>query len=329
MSVVVVFTGGTISMQADPVAGGNVPALDGAAILARTRGLDEIADVRAIDYGLVPASHFRFPQLFEIAGLLRSALDSTDVTGAVVVQGTDTIEETAFFYDLVVAGRKPIVVTGAMRAASDDGYDGPANLRDAVRVAAWPEARDLGCVVVSTGSIDGADDVTKTHATSPTTFRSLNFGPLGEVSDGRVILGRRRTGRRTVPGALAIGVAAEPVALLTAVVSMDASILAAVVAGGARGVVVETTGSGNTSPELLARAVDAMAAGIPVVQATRAASGRVGTAYAFPGGGAQWARAGAIQAGFLTGPKARVALAVGLGAGLDHTGLRALFTDPV
>ena len=325
MSVVVVFTGGTISTQFDPVAGGNVPALNGAAILARTRGLDEIADVRAIDYGLVPASHFRFPQLFEIAGLLRDALAAPDVTGAVVVQGTDTIEETAFFYDLVVAGAKPVVVTGAMRAASDDGYDGPANLRDAVRIAADPQARDLGCVVAILGSIDAADDVTKTHATSPTTFRSLNYGPLGEVSGERVIVGRRRAGRRVVPGAT---IAAEPVPLITAVVSMDPSIVDAVVAGGARGLVVEATGSGNTSPELLAAAVRAMERGIPVVEASRAASGRVGTGYAFPGGGAQWAKAGAIQAGHLSGPKARVALAVGLGAGLDDAALRALFADP-
>jgi L-asparaginase len=325
MSVVVVFTGGTISMQIDAAQGGNVPTLDGAAILARTRGLDEIADVRAIDYGLVPASHFRFQQLFEIAGLLRSALDEPDVDGAVVVQGTDTIEETAFFYDLVVGGPKPVVVTGAMRAASDDGYDGPVNLRDSVRVAAAQEMRDQGCVVVMTGSIDAADDVTKTHATSPTTFRSLNFGPLGEVSGGRVIVGRRRAGRRQVEGAFE---AAEPIPLITAVVAMDASILEAVVAGGARGVVVEATGSGNTSPELLAAARRAIEAGIPVVEASRCAAGRVGTAYAFPGGGAQWARVGAIQAGYLTGPKARVALAVGLGAGLDQEGLRALFADP-
>jgi L-asparaginase len=325
VSVVVVFTGGTISMQLDPTQGGNVPTLDGAAILARTRGLDEIADVRAIDYGLVPASHFRFSQLFEIAGLLRGALAEPGVDGAVVVQGTDTIEETAFFYDLVVEGSKPVVVTGAMRSASDDGYDGPTNLRDAVRVAAAPEMRDAGCLVVMTGSIDAADDVTKTHATSPTTFQSLNFGPLGEIGGGRVIAGRRRVDRRQVPGARS---AAEPVPLITAVVSMDPSILGAVVAAGARGVVVEATGSGNTSPELLAAARRAIEAGIPIVEATRCSAGRVGTAYAFPGGGAQWARAGVIQAGYLTGPKARVALAVGLGAGLDAAGLRALFADP-
>lgn len=322
--VAVVFTGGTISMQFDPVRGGNVPALTGAAILARTPGLDEIADVTAIDYGLVPASHFRFPQLFEVADLLRSALADPSVDGVVLVQGTDTIEETAFFHDLVVEGSKPVVVTGAMRAASEPGYDGPANLRDAVRAAASPLLRDAGCVVVLGGTIEPADDVIKGHTSSLTAFRSANGGSLGEIVGGHVRLARRRAGRRTIATESAL----EPIALLTALVSMDATILDAVVGGGARGVVVEATGSGNTSPELLAGAVRAMERGVPVVLATRCPAGRVSDAYAFPGGGAQWARAGAIMAGSLSGPKARVLLALGLGAGMDHERLAGLFADP-
>jgi L-asparaginase len=327
--VAVVFTGGTISMRVDPVAGGNVPSLDGAAILARTPGLDEIADVEAIDYGLVPASHFRFPQLFEIAGLVRDALSRTDVDGAVIVQGTDTIEETSFFHDLVLKSDKPVVVTGAMRSASEDGYDGPANLRDSVRVAASSALRGAGVVVVMAGAIHAADDVTKTHTSSMTAFQSLNLGPLGEVNAGRVLVSRRRAGRRHV----ATTRAAEPVPLITATVSMDPSVVSAVLRGGngpgARGLVIEGTGSGNTMPELLEECRLAMAAGVPVVLTTRSPAGRAGTGYAFPGGGAHWARAGAILGGYLGGPKARVALALGLGGGLDRDGLAALFDDSV
>ena len=322
--VAVVFTGGTISMLVDPVSGGNVPTLNGAAILARTPGLDEIADVVPIDYGLVPASHFRFEQLFEVARLVRDALADPAVNGAVVVQGTDTIEETAFFFDVVLRGAKPVVITGAMRSAAEAGYDGPANMRDAVRAAASPELRDAGCVVVIGGRVEPADDVIKAHTSSLTAFRSANGGPLAEVVGGRLVPLRRRLGRRV----LAVERAVEPVALVTAVVSMDASILDAVVDGGARGVVVEATGSGNTSPELLAGAVRAMARGIPVVLATRCPAGRTSTAYAFPGGGATWARAGAVMAGSMSGVKARILLALGLGAGLDRTGLGALFADP-
>ena len=190
--VPVVFTGGTISMQHDPLAGGNVPALDGAAILARTPGLDAIAAVESIDLGLTPASHFTFTTLIEIAATLRERLADPDVAGAVVVQGTDTIEETSFFYDLVVGGRKPVVVTGAMRAASDDGYDGPANLRDAVRAAASPLLRDAGCVVVllpgHAGRMEANNDA---HNDPP---------PSGSRHLTRVCLGlSTRLGRRSTP----------------------------------------------------------------------------------------------------------------------------------
>ena len=177
--VAVVFLGGTISSVVDPVAGGNVPTLDGAAILARTPGLDAIAEVEAVDLGRTPASHFAISRLVEIGAVIGERLADPAVDGVVVVQGTDTIEETAFCWDLLLDGEKPVVVTGAMRSASEAGFDGPANLRDAVRCAASARLRGAGVVVVLAGSIEAADDVAKTHATSLTTFQSPNTGPLG------------------------------------------------------------------------------------------------------------------------------------------------------
>ncbi len=323
--VAVVFTGGTISMQADPVAGGNVPSLDGAAILARTPGLAEIAEVVPIDRGLKPASHFTFDDLFALADAVREAQARPDIDGVVVVQGTDTIEETSFFLDLVLDDPPPVVVTGAMRAASEPGFDGPANLRNSVRCAASPALRGAGVVVVLSGSIEAADDVTKTHASALDTFRSLNLGPLGRVEGSDVVVLRRRVGRRHV----ATRRAAERVRIITAHVAMDGSLVDAAFAAGSDGFVIEATGAGNTSKDLLDAAIRAMAAGLPVVLTTRAPAGRATAAYAFPGGGATWVRAGAILAGYLGGPKARIALALGIGAGLDHDGLRALFADPV
>src|SRR5215218_7561104 len=111
--VAVVFTGGTISMRHDPVAGGNVPVLGGAALLATVPGLDGIADLVPIDRGLTPASHFTFDALFGISRAVQDALADPTIDGVVVVQGTDTIEETAFFLDLLHPGPKPVVVTGA------------------------------------------------------------------------------------------------------------------------------------------------------------------------------------------------------------------------
>ena len=322
--VAVIFTGGTISMQADDAAGGNIPTLDGAAILALTPGLREIAEVVAVDRGLTPASHFTFPGLIELAGAIRTALADASTDGAVVVQGTDTIEETAFLFDLLLGGEKPVVVTGAMRAASQTGYDGPTNLRDSIRAAAAPELRGQGALVVMAGAVHAADDVTKAHTSSLTAFQSLNFGPLGEVEGDRLIIGRRRVGRRHIE----TETAAEPVDLITAAVSMDGRLVDAAVAAGSRGLVIEATGSGNTSVGLLQASSRAIEAGIPVVLASRCPAGRAGGAYAFPGGGATWLRAGAMLAGYLTGPKARVALALGLGAGLTGKGLAELLADP-
>ena len=291
--VAVVFTGGTISTAYDPAAGGNVPVLDGAAILARTPGLDAIADVVAIDRGRTPASHFTFPVLLELADVIRDALADPSVDGAVVVQGTDTIEETSFCWDLLLDGAKPVVVTGAMRASDEAGFDGPANLRDAIRVAADPAMRGAGVVVCLAGTIEPADDVVKMHATALDTFASPNGGSLGRVGASGVTVFRRRAGRRRVE----TGRAAERVHLITATVAMDGSLLEAAVAAGADGIVVAATGAGNTDPRLLAAAERAMAAGIPVALASRCLAGRAGAAYAFPGGGATWVRAGALPVG--------------------------------
>ncbi len=323
--VAVVFTGGTISMGFDPVAGGNVPALDGAAILARTPGLSEIAEVVPIDRGLTPASHFTFDDLLAIWSDVRGALDDSSIDGVVVVQGTDTIEETSFAWDLLHDGDQPVVVTGAMRAPHEDGFDGPANLRDAVTVAASPAARGVGVVVTLAGTIEAADAVQKTHTTAFTAFGSPDGGSLGRVEEGAVTLDRARGPRRHV----ATEAAAPRVHLITAGIDTDGALLAAAVASGADGIVVAATGSGNTAPGMLAAAQVAMQAEVPVVLASRCAAGPVGTAYAFPGGGATWVRAGAIPAGHLCAVKARVALALGLGAGLDRDGLAALMADPL
>jgi L-asparaginase len=326
--VAVVFTGGTISMAFDADAGGNVPVLDGAAILARTPGLETIAEVVAVDRGRTPASHFRFADVLELARVIQGRLDATAdeaVDGVVVVQGTDTIEETSFAWDLVLASRKPVVVTGAMRASHETSYDGPANLRDAVTLAATPAARDLGVVVTLAGTIEPADDVTKMHTTALDTFHSPNAGRIGRIEDGVAHLERRRSPRRS----LVTDRAVERVHLVTAGLATDGALLDAAVAGGADGIVVAATGSGNTAPGLLGAAERAMAGGIPVVLASRCPAGAVGTAYAFPGGGGTWVRAGAIPAGTLCAIKARVALALGMGAGLDRAGLARLLADPL
>ncbi|MEA2622134.1 MAG: L-asparaginase [Chloroflexota bacterium] len=322
--VAVVFTGGTIAMRVDPRTGAAVPSLHGTDILARTPGIEQIADVEAIDWGLVPASHLSFPQILELARTVLAALERPEIDGAVLVQGTDTIEETAFALDLTAGALsdKPIVVVGAMRNADSPEYDGPQNLRDAVRVAATFEARELGALVAMNGAILPADDATKTHTDDLGAFRALNLGGVGEVREGVVRITGHRDGRRRLPRVPEA--AGEPVWLVTAGVAMDGSLIRLATGFDARGIVVAATGAGNTSPDILAAATEAIGRGIPVAVTTRSPAGRASGAYGFPGGGATWLAAGAMPTGFLGGPKARVALALGLGCGLDDEGLRAL-----
>jgi L-asparaginase len=323
--VTVIFTGGTISMTVDAAAGGAVPTLAGADLLAAVPGLARRAEVVPVDLGRIPASHFSFADVLRIRGVIDTALDDPAVRGVVVVQGTDTLEETAFAWDLCHADARPVVVTGAMRNASEPGWDGPANLLGAVRVAAAEAARDAGVLVVLGGRIHAADAVAKRHASAVDAFATREGPPLGRVGEGGVRLRPRGT-RRRLPALPAA--AAMPIPIIVAALETTGSALDAAVRDGARGVVVAATGSGNTHPDLLRAAVDARDAGVVVVLASRTGAGRVGPAYAFPGGGATWVRAGIPLAGSLAPVQARVALALALGAGMAGTALVELLLGP-
>jgi L-asparaginase len=305
--VAVIFTGGTISMEPDPDAGGFRPVLDGAHILARAPEAAQIADLEPIDWGLVPASHLRFAQLIEIARLIAGATARADIDGVVVVQGTDTIEETAFAFDLLVGGVKPVVVTGAMRDSTSPDYDGPANIRDAVTCAANPLYAD--CVrVVMDGRVIPAEQAVKAHTVDLSSFRTRE--------GSQPLSARKRL-------SLLPEVAVEDVHLVTAVTGMDGSLLRGIAASRPRGVVVAATGSGNTSLPLLDAARELMAAGTIVCLSTRVPGGAVDPAYAFPGGGATWKQAGALMSR-LDGPKTRIALALALAAGYSRVQIAEL-----
>jgi len=323
--VAVIFTGGTISMTVDASAGGAVPTMTGADLLAAVPGLARRAEVVTIDLGRVPASHLSFADVLRIRGVIDGALEDPSVRGVVVVQGTDTLEETAFAWDLCHADPRPVVVTGAMRNASEPGWDGPANLLGAVRVAAADAARGAGVLVALGGRVHAADAVAKRHATAVDAFATREGPPLGRVGEGGVRLRPRGPRRRLemIPAAAVL-----PVAIIVAALETTGAALDAAVRDGARGVVVAATGSGNTHPDLLRAAVDAREAGIAVALASRTGAGAVGATYAFPGGSATWIGAGIPPAGDLTPVQARVALALALGAGLRGAALAELLLGP-
>jgi L-asparaginase len=180
-------------------------------------------------------------------------------------------------------------------------------------------------VVVLDGRVHAADAVAKRHASAVDAFATREGPPLGRAGEGGVRL-RARGPRRRLPFVPAA--AALPVPIIVAALDTDGSQLDAVVRDGARGAVVAATGSGNTHPDLLRAAVAAGRAGVAVALASRTGAGSVGPTYAFPGGGADWLRAGMLLAGDLTPVQARVALALGLGAGLRGRDLALLLAGP-
>lgn len=318
--IAVIFTGGTIAMRRDPVAGGNLPSLRGQDLLGTVPGLERVAEVEPIDWGLVPASHLSFDQVLDVGRRLDESLRRPEIDGAVVVQGTDVIEETAFAWDLLPLPRKPVIVVGAMRSASEEGYEGPENLRNAVVAAADPRLGDQGVLVGLAGELHAADDVRKTHTHALDTFQSPNAGRIGRIADGRVTVDRRREVTRlpVVPEH-----AASPVPLVTVVLD-DAEAIESAIGREPAGLVVAATGGGNTPPTVLAAARALIARGVPVMLTTRCPSGQPRPGYAFPGGSTEWWDAGAIFSGTLGGPKSRVLLALGLGAGLEQAELGAM-----
>lgn len=319
--VAMVFTGGTISTLPDAAAGGNTPVLRGAEILARSPGVAAVAQVEPTDWGLVPASHLRFAQMLHIARVVDEALARPEIAGAVVVQGTDTIEETSFAYELLLRSEKPLIVTGAMRDGASVDFDGPRNLADAAVCAQSPDLVGAGVQVVLDGLVVAARDVVKTHSTAMDTFQPRDGAATGRVIDGRLVLDGAPARRGRLPHVPDHAV--EDVHLITAVAGIDGTLLRALRPLRPAGVVVAATGSGNTAADLLTAASELMSEGTVVAQTTRCAHGTVEPIYAFPGGGAMWQRAGALPSVF-DGPKTRVALALGLAAGLSRDQLAQL-----
>jgi L-asparaginase len=319
--IVIVFTGGTISMRHDSALGGAVPALSGRDILAAARGVEAVADVEVDDFGSFPGPHMSPARMWALRGRVLEHLDRDDVEGVVITHGTDTLEESAYLLARSSVTEKPIVFTGAMRAASDLGWDGPANLIAAVRTAASAEACGQGVLVVMGERIFAGADVTKSHTHMLDAFESPGLGPLGVVDDGRVVFRRETPATRTVVMAERL---AEPVDIVYTWTGADSRLLDAS-REHALGVIVAAMGRGNVPPDLVPGILRWIGEQKPVVIASRAQRGRVGPTYGYPGGGRRLLEAGAIFAGGRRPQQARVDLMLGLGARLDAASLRELF----
>jgi L-asparaginase len=321
--IVLIFTGGTISMRFDAAAGGAVPALAGREIFSATPGLADVAEVEIDDFGAYPGPHMTSERMWELRARIASHLERPGVQGVVVTHGTDTLEESAYLCARSLPASKPVVFTGAMRAASDLGWDGPANLLDAARVAASPESRGIGTMVTMGGRIFAGVDDTKVHTHLLDAFESPGLGPIGVIDDGDVVYVRALSPSGAVldPPRLA-----TPVDIVGAWAGADSRLLDASRAEG-QGVVISALGRGNVPPAMVPGIERWIAAGKPVIISSRAQRGRVGHTYGYPGGGRTLEQLGCIFAGSRRPPQARIDLMLALGAGLEGAELRRYFGD--
>jgi L-asparaginase len=213
----------------------------------------------------------------KLAGRVNALAAMPDIAGVVITHGTDTIEETAYFLNLVVKTRKPVVLTAAMRPATALSADGPLNFFNAVAVATNKDAAGKGVLVVINDWIHGASSLTKTSTTAVQTFMSPLSGLIGTVAYGKAEFNRGPVGRHTMDSEFSLqGVTALPrVDVIMAYENMDGALIDAAVAAGAKGLVIAGVGNGN----LTQAAVNALAAqakkGIVCVRASRVTVGRV------------------------------------------------------
>lgn len=311
--IVLVFTGGTISMKHDAAAGGAVPALAGRDILALVPQLNDIADLEIDEFGSFPGPHMTTERMWELRNRIARHLERADIQGVVVTHGTDSLEESAYLVARSLASGKPIVFTGAMRTSSDLGWDGPSNLGAAVRVAASDEARGYGVLVVMSDRVYAGLDVTKAHTHMLDAFESPGLGPLGVVDDGRVIFRRSIPSPCTVVELERLG---GPVDIIYAYAGADSRLVDAARSEG-RGLVVAGMGRGNIPPDMVPGVERWIGEEKPVVITSRSLRGRVGRTYGYYGGGRRLFEMGAIFAGSRRPQQARIDLMLALGAGID------------
>lgn len=320
-AVRVLATGGTIASRLSGDTG-VVARLSGSELLATIPGVESLEPL--VVYDLMRAGGYLITaqQMFEVAQAVRAAADE-DIDGIVVTHGTDTMEETAYLTDLLYAGPKPVVFTGAQRHCDAGDADGPDNLRDAITVARSVQARDTGASIAMGGRIDSAREATKMHTFAPRAFGTLEHGQLGQIQDGEVTFFHRRNRPPVLEGLEYIE---HRVSAIKLYAGIDGAFIETAIEQGARGIVVECFGIGNANHAVLEAVAEATRRGVVVLVVSRCPAGMVAPVYG-NAGGFDLANAGAIFGGNLSGQKARVLLMAALAATPEPEAVAALL-DP-
>lgn len=298
--------GGTIAMTSE-TGRGVTPTLDAQDLVAAVPRLEDVAEITATTVATSPSASVTSTDLAAVIAWAGERVDEGAV-GVVVTQGTDSIEETAYWLDLHWDRPEPLVVTGAMRSPGTPGADGPANLLAAALTATSAVARDRGVLVVMNDEVHAAAEVLKGRSSHPDAFVSRPFGPLGFLEEERLHLRAPGLRHRSLP--VAKGATPPSVALLQTHIDDTGEVLDLLVGAGHRGVVIAGFGVGHVPERMVDSVQGALDAGMVVVMATRAGDGPTHEAsYGYAGSEVDLLARGVIQAGWLHPRKARVLLA--------------------
>jgi L-asparaginase len=293
----VIATGGTI-------AEGSRGRLNADALLHAASQLETLPRITTTDFcnigswEMTPALQWSLSQEIN-----QRFIEEPTLAGIVVTHGTDSLEETAFFVDLLVSDSRPVVFTGAMRPPTAKDHDGPQNLTDALRIAASSATRDLGTLVTLQGKIFTARDARKLHSSAMDAFCAPSNGPIGKIEDGRVHIAIRPR-RRPCFSCKSVDTTVE---LIRLTCGSNEALIRAITASGAGGIVIEAFGKGNLPDALLPAVTDAIADGIRVVVVSRTGCGDISLSPTLES-------MGLISGRTLDGIKACTLLRVALGA---------------
>jgi L-asparaginase len=290
-------------------------------LIAAAPGIESLARLDAVQVASIGSQDMADAVWLALAKRTQAALDDPAVSGVVVTHGTDTMEETAYFLNLVVRSPKPVVMVGAMRPATAMSADGPMNLYNAVATAAHPEAGGRGVLVVANDEIHFAREVAKTNTTQIGTFKSTHRGLAGLVSSGRIHFYGTPTRRHTLGGfRIPARLPLPRVDIVYAHAGMGPELIEAAVRAGAKGIVIAGVGNGNLGVQALGAAEAASRSGVAIVRSSRTGGGIVERNVEMDDDGL-----GFIAADELNPQKARILLMLGLTRTRDPLELQKMF----
>lgn len=311
--ILVLHTGGTISMQADD---------SGAVVTSQENPMNHVSnplegvEVHALDFFNLPSPHIKPKHMLALYQKIKEEADHYD--GFVITHGTDTLEETAYFLDTMEVPHKPIVLTGAMRSSNELGSDGVYNYLSALRVASDDKAADKGVLVVMNDEIHAAKYVTKTHTTNVSTFQTPTHGPLGLIMKQEILYFKTAEPRIRFDLDRIQGL----IPIIPVYAGMTEELLNLLPVDQLDGLIIQAFGAGNVPKETSQKLNALIQEGLPIALVSRCFNGIAEPVYAYEGGGVCLQKAGVFFVKELNAQKARIKLLIALNAGLKGQELR-------